>query len=410
MINFFKSKLAITLPTLLGLALNSGAQSTTSGQSTQYKTITTVVPFLRINADARSGGMGDVGLATDPDVNDTYWNIGKLASVKKNAGLSLTYTPWLRDLVPDINLAYISGFAKFGPANNQAVSGSIRYFNLGDIDYKDINAVDLGVGKPREFAVDAGYSRVLGKGSSLGISARYIYSNLASGPAASQNAFKPGKAFSVDLGYFKSIDIKQNGEANGSKLNFGGAITNLGTKMTYNSKDNYFLPTNLGIGAAYTHQIDEFNTIMGTVDVNKLLVPSPKAYVDTVNGLPIERLDPRNTKSVVNGLFSSFSDADNGFKEELQELTLGVGAEYGYQKQFFARAGYFYENKFKGARQFATVGAGFKYNVFTMHFSYLIPSGTGVARNPLSNTLRFSLMFDFANLSSKPKATSEDDE
>jgi hypothetical protein len=411
MINNLKSKIALALPTFLCLGINqSQAQSSVTGQVIDIKTITTAVPFLRINADARSGGMADIGLATTPDVNDMYWNIGKLASNSKNMGASLTYTPWLRDLVPDINLVYLAGFKKFGPDNNQAVGASIRYFNLGDIDYKDINAQSLGTGKPREYSIDGGYSRKLGKNASLGLAARYVYSNLASGPAATQGgAFKPGNGFGVDLGYYFSKELKRGGVEKGDKLAFGAAITNLGTKISYNSKDRYNMPTNLGIGGSYTYKIDEFNSISANMDVNKLLVPSPTQYFDTVNGIAIPKLDPHNDLSVINGLFKSFGDADGGGSEEFKELTWGLGTEYSYQNQFFARAGYFYENKNKGNRQFATVGAGFKYNVFTLQMSYLIPSGSGIARNPLSNTLRFSMLFDFEK-TAKKKATSTDDD
>jgi hypothetical protein len=409
-ISFFK-KLALTVPSILILNNQASAQckANLNGSSTCYRTITTAVPFLRISPDARSGSMGDCGVATSCDVNDQHWNIGKVAMNEKNMGLSCTYTPWLHDLVPDINLVYLSFFKKFGENNNQAISASLRYFNLGSIDFKDLNAEDLGTGFPREYAFDAGYSRKLSENLSIGVAGRYIYSNIASGPSAQpgSQANHAGQSFATDMGVYYIKPFKKDGEETGNKLMLGAAITNLGTKVSYNDKRKDFIPTNLGIGAGYVYKLDEFNTLTTTLEMNKLLVPSLQLGKDS-------NLYYDETTSVINGVFKSFTDAPGrlggGGKsaEEFDEITWGLGAEYGYQNQFFARAGYFYENKYKGARQYASVGMGVKYNIFQLNFSYVIPSGNSIARNPLSNTLRFSLLFDFDKIAKKKELDKEE--
>jgi hypothetical protein len=393
-------KISLAILTAMSLASAANAQTGINGQNNGFRTITTAVPFLRIGPDARGGAMGDCGVATDADVNDQHWNIGKMAMNSKNQGLSITYTPWLRDLVPDINLAYLSYFKKFGEDNNQSFSASLRYFNLGQIDYTSIDAVSLGTGYPREYAIDAGYSRKLSTFMSVGVSGRLIHSNIANGPSATpSNVVRPATTMATDIGFFYSKPLKVNDEESGNKVNFGAAITNLGGKISYNQTRRDFLPTNLALGGAYTHVIDEFNKVTGTVEFNKLLVPSLALVVDPSTGDTVLRT--RDNVSVINGFFSSFGDAPGGFGEEMREVNLSGGAEYSYQNQFFARAGYFYEHQTKGARKYGTVGLGFKYNVFQLNFSYLIPSGSGIARNPLSNTLRFSLMFDFDKMAKK---------
>jgi hypothetical protein len=354
-------------------------------------TITTAVPFLRISPDARSGGMGDVGIAISADANAQYWNVAKIPFAAKKYGVSLTYTPWLKDLVPDIWLGYISGFAKFGTDNNQAVSASLRYFNLGDINYTDINAQPVGTGKPREFAFDVGYSVRLSPYLSTGLNLRYIYSGLATG-VANTGSYKPGNAFSADLGvYFNKTTELDNGKNNNIAL--GAVISNVGTKISYSPNVRDFIPINLGLGAAFTHQADEYNKITAALDINKLMVPSPQ-YDAAGN-----QYYPRD-KSVVSGMFGSFGDAPGGFSEELREFQISAGLEYWYQNQFAVRAGYFYEDKTKGDRKYLSCGVGVKYNVFNINVAYLIPSGSGINRNPLSNTLRFTLMFEMDQLNS----------
>lgn len=369
-------------------SFSASAQTQLDGR--KVNTISTAVPFLRISPDARSGGMGDVGIALSPDANAQYWNIAKMPFNEKMAGVSITYTPWLKDLVPDIFLAYLSGYYRFGQDTSQAISASLRYFSLGDIQYTDIQGQSLGTGMPREFSFDLGYSRRLSRYLSTGIGLRYIHSNIASGVSGSQSAdYKPANAFSADLGVFYT-NTKEIDEYRFNNFSFGAVLSNLGSRVSYSNLYKDFLPANLGIGAAYTAKMDEFNKITFAVDLNKLLVPTP---TDTSTDPGVIKLDPHRDKSVVSSIFSSFGDAP--FSEELREINVSVGAEYWYQNQFAVRAGYFYEDKTKGDRKYLSVGLGVRYSMLTINASYLIPSGNGVTRNPLSNTLRFTLMADF---------------
>jgi hypothetical protein len=339
--------------------------------------------------------MGDVGLAISADANSQFWNIGKMPFAPKKYGVSVTYTPWLKDLVPDIFLAYLSGYAKFGQEGNQAVSASLRYFSLGDINYTDIAANPIGTGQPREYSFDVGYSRKLSPYLSVGIAGRYIHSNIASGAAApSGGDYNPANTAAADVGVFYTKS-KEISEFKTNTFNFGAAITNLGGKVSYSSTRNDFLPINLGIGAAYTSQFDEYNKVTFALDVNRLLAPTPLDSNTDPNGPPNYYIP---NKSVVSGVLGSFSDAPGGAKEELREFQVSLGAEYWYQNQFALRAGYFYENEFKGDRKYLTVGGGVRYQVFNLNFAYLVPSGAGINRNPLSNTFRFSLLFEFDEL------------
>lgn len=376
----FKSLACFSIVMVAGLcSLETKAQvKSYNGQTT----VTSAVPFLRISPDARSGAMGDAGIAISPDANSQYWNVAKIPFTEKTYGVSMTYTPWLKDLVPDIFLAYVSGYAKFGKDNNQAISASMRYFSLGNINYTDINAQSLGTGMPREYAFDLGYSRRLSPYLSTGITMRYIHSDIAAG-SSGQADYKPGNAVAADLGVYYT-KTKELTEFQKRTWNFGAVLSNVGSKISYSSVRKDFLPINLGIGAAYTSQIDAYNKITVALDLNKLLVPAPQ--IDA-SGNPYYP-----DKSVVSGMLGSFSDAPQG---TLKTIDISLGAEYWYQNQFSFRAGYFYENPDNGDRQYFTTGVGAKYNIFTINLSYLVPSGSGVTRNPLSNTLRFSLMFEF---------------
>jgi len=390
----------------LGLCLVAGMISqeavAKSNLNGSVNTVTTAVPFLRISPDARSGAMGDVGIALSPDANAQYWNVAKLPFATKSYGISATYTPWLKDIVPDIFLAYLSGYAKFGEKTPQTISASLRYFSLGEINYTDINAQSLGTGKPNEFSLDLGYSRQLSPYLSTGLSFRYVHSAIATGLAAGTTSidYKPGNAFAADLGIYYT-KTKEIDEFRKSNFSFGAVITNLGSKISYSSTRSDFIPINLGLGAAYTYQMDEYNKLTFALDVNKLLVPTPQDSFDAQGNE--YRYIPN--KSVASGVLGSFSDAPGGFSEELREFQVSLGAEYWYQNQFAVRAGYFYEDKTKGDRKYFTCGLGVRYNIFNLNFAYLVPSGSGINRNPLSNTFRFSLMFEFDKIKKEEVTT-----
>ena len=353
-------------------------------QANRLNVVTTAVPFLRISPDARSGGMGDLGLATSPDANSGFFNLAKIPFNESKGGAGITYTPWLKDLgLNDVYLLSAAGYYKFDEL--QAINGAVRYFSLGNIQFTDNLGNDLNKFNPREFGIDIGYSRKLTSKAGIGVSLKYIYSNLAGGAATNGSNYKAGTAVAGDLGFY--YDAKAEG---GSGWAFGIAMTNLGSKIAYtdNADQKDFIPANLGLGTTYTKVIDEQNKISFGLDINKLLVPTPPAEGDAV------ALEAYRKKSVVGSWFSSFNDAPDGFSEELKEFQLSVGGEYWYNNQFAFRAGYFYEDKTKGNRKYFTLGVGIKYNVFGLNFSYLLPSGSGVNRNPLSNTLRFTLLFD----------------
>ena len=358
------------------------------GQDT-INVVTTAVPFLRISPDARAGGMGDLGVATSPDANSPFYNLSKVPFAKNDFGIGLTYTPWLKDLgLNDVYLLAMSGFYKLD--DQQAIAASIRYFSLGNIAFTDLSGNDFGEGRPREFGVDFGYTRKLSDRLSLGIALRYIHSNLAGNLVQNSTTYKAGNAVSGDLSMYYTT-AKENGEG----WNFGVAITNLGTKIGYtnDATQKDYIPANLSLGATYTRVVDENNKITFGMDLHKLLVPTPPRFTGDFSTDSALIANYRN-KSVVSSWFSSFGDAPGGFSEELKEVQFSLGAEYSYNDQFFVRAGYFYEDKTKGNRKYFTVGLGIKYNVFGLNFSYLVPSGSGVNRNPLSNTLRFGLVFD----------------
>lgn len=368
-------KLTALMLLLAGTATVTQAQTGVKNPSV----VTTAVPFLRISPDARAGGMADVGIATAPDAYSNFWNLGKVPFATEKYGVGVTYTPWLNDLdLKDVYLATAAGYYKLD--DNQALSLGFRYFSLGNIQFTDANGSALNNFRPREYAIDLGYSRKLGAKSGLGVAVRYISSDLAGG-TVNGISYKKGNSVAGDLHYFHT-GAKENGEG----FNWGVTLTNLGAKIGYTSDDNQkdYIPANLGVGGAYTKVFDADNKITFAADFNKLLVPTPPQLGDSAG------IVEYRTKGVVNSWFSSFSDSDG---DELKEVTAAVGGEYSYKNQFSFRAGYFYENKEKGDRRYFTVGAGLKYSTIGLNFAYLLPSGSGVNRNPLSNTLRFSLVF-----------------
>jgi hypothetical protein len=384
-------KATLKLTALIILLGSAGSVVKAQSQANTINVVTSAVPFLRISPDARSGGMGDVGIATTPDANSAFWNLAKTPFNTTQGGIALTYTPWLKDLgLNDVYLASLSGFYKLDEM--QAISSSLRYFSLGNIQFTDNLGNDLSSFRPREFAFDVGYSRKLSDNLALGVALRYINSNLAAG-TINGVSYKAGSAVAGDLSIFHT-GIKEDG----SGLNYGVTLSNLGSKISYTSdatqKD--FIPANIGLGVAYTKVFDETSKMTFGLDIHKLLVPTPPAVGDSA-GLVAYR-----NKGVVGSWFSSFGDAPDGFSEELKEFQVSLGTEFWYMNQFALRAGYFYENPSKGNRKYFTLGAGLKYNTFGLNFSYLLPSGNGVNRNPLSNTLRFSLIFDFGEGSGTP--------
>jgi hypothetical protein len=354
--------------------------------------VTTAVPFLRISPDARAGGMGDLSIATSPDASSSFYNIGKVPFNESPAGINLTYTPWLKKIVPDVYLASVAGYYKI--ADDQAISGSLRYFSLGNIQFTDNFGQNIGQANPREFGIDVGYSRKLSDRLGIGVGLKYINSNLTGNFSSSSGVtYKPGNAVAGDLAIYSN-----NTNEAGQGWAYGVALTNLGSKIAYtdNADQRDFIPANLGLGTTYTRVLDESNKIMFGVDINKLLVPTPPVGTGVFSE-DSARLTKYRSRGVMSSWFSSFGDADGGFSEEVKEFQVSVGAEYWYNNQFALRAGYFHEDATKGNRRFFTTGVGLKYNVFGLNFSYLIPTGSGGSnQNPLSNTLRFSLVFDLS--------------
>jgi Type IX secretion system protein PorV len=354
-------------------------------------TLISSVPFLRITPDARSAGMGDVGIAITPDANAMHFNASKLVFAEQDMSISATYSPWLKALgLQDVYMAYLSGYKRIDDL--QAVGVSLRYFSLGEIAFTDQNGDSRGTGRPNEYEIAMAYARKLSPKFSMGLTGKFIYSNLAKGQQIDGIDIVAGTSGAVDISmtYVTEADL---GSAT-SNITIGAAITNIGAKISY-TEDKFkdFLPGNLGIGVAWDIDFDEHNRFTLAFDINKLLVPTPKHQEDPEYDIdPQDGIADHRQKSLFSGVFGSFSDAPNGFKEEINELMYSIGVEYWYDKQFAVRAGYYYENPTKGNRQFITAGVGLKYNIFGLNLSYLIPTST--QRSPLDNTLRFSLIFD----------------
>lgn len=370
---------------------------TTQELSGRVNTITTAVPFLMIAPDSKQGGMGEVGAATPADGNCIHWNVAKMAFAEKKGGAAISVTPWLKQLVPDIYLYYVSGYSKI--SKTQAIGASLRYFSLGNITFTDIVGNTTGQFRPNEFALDLAYSQKLSKTFSAGLAARYIRSNLTGNYTLSNGqATKPGTSVAVDVGlYYQSQKLKINDKK--ATASVGLVVSNIGQKVSYSVKKD-FIPMNLRLGAGLKMNIDDYNTFGIYADANKLLVPTQPVYLKTVTGT--DSTDNNQQKIIVagknpdvpvaKGLFQSFNDAPGGGKEELKEVNWSVGFEYWYAKTFAVRAGYFNEAKTKGNRKYFTAGIGLRYNVFGLDMAYLIPI---TQRNPLQNTLRFTLTFDF---------------
>lgn len=358
------------------------AQDTEELNAIQY-----VVPFLLIAPDSRAGAMGDAGVATSADLYSMHWNPAKYAFIDGEGGLGISYSPWLRTLVPDINIAYLAGYYRID--DNQVVSSSLLYSSLGDIPFTDdFGNIERNF-RPNEFALDAAYSRKLNDNMSGSIAFRFIYSNLTGGFPAGGTETKPGISIASDISFYyinDDIDIASKD----ATLSFGTNLSNIGSKMSYtDDNDPDFIPMNMRLGPTLNIELDNFNDISIAVDINKLLVPTPPVY-DVQTGEIIAGKDPNVAVPVA--IFQSFADAPGGFKEELNEISYSFGMEYWYNKQFAIRGGYFHEHASKGNRKYFTAGAGFRMSVFSLDFSYLMPL---VNNHPLGRTLRFSLSFDF---------------
>ena len=370
---------------LFFLATTTSVKVFSQASSGEINAIQTVVPFLTIAPDSRAGAIGDAGVATSPDCYSMHWNPAKFAFIDGNGGVGISYAPWLRTLVPDINIAYLAGYGRID--SKQVISGSLLYSSLGDIPFTDDFGNLQRNFKPNEFAIDAGYSRLFSEYFSGGIAFRFIYSNLTGGSYTGGTATKPGISFAADLSgyYHKNIEIMSKNAIIAFGLNF----SNIGSKMSYtDSKQPDFIPMNMRLGTSGTIVLDSYNKLTLTIDLNKLLVPTPPKY--DLDGNIIAGKDPN--VSVPVAIFQSFYDAPGGFIEELHEITYSYGVEYWYNNQFAIRGGYFNENATKGNRKYFTAGAGFKMNVISLDFSYLMPL---YQNNPLAHTLRFSISFDF---------------
>lgn len=369
---------------------------------TRYKAITTGVPFLNIAADARSAGMGDMGVATSADVFSQQHNAAKYAFAEKSQGFAISYTPYMSKISTDISLAQLNYYNRFNERN--AVGASLRYFGLGDVQFTDLQGNDMGVYSPNEFAFDVTYTIKLTDRFAGAVTGRYISSNLQLGTESEGKA----NSIAVDLsGYYES-GLIMSGNSEG-RFKAGFAIQNLGPKISYTDDGlgESFLPTNLRLGAGYDFIMDQYNTISVYGEVTKLLVPTPQEpkWLDLNNDGELSndeyRLAMQKSREEyqnigwLKGVGKSFGDAPGGFGEEMKEFTWALGAEYWYQDSFAFRAGYFHESEEKGSRQFATLGAGFKYNTVKVDVSYLF--GTGKIQNPLDSTLRFSLTFNFGD-------------
>ncbi|MFT5602675.1 MAG: hypothetical protein ACI9N1_002934 [Flavobacteriales bacterium] len=402
---------ALALSTVATAQISSG---NLSGQS--INTITTAVPFLLIAPDSRSSAMGDVGVALRPDANSIHWNPAKLAFIddKEDVGFSMSYSPWLRQLVPDINLGYLTGYKKLD--KNSAIAMSLRYFSLGDITFTDITGQTIREFKPSEFAIDVAYSRKLSEKFSAGIAGRFVNSNLTGGTSTAGGETKPGRAVGVDISGFYQGDNFKLGDMD-ADMAYGINISNIGSKMAYtDGADRDFIPMNLRLGTALNMELDQYNKLTVAFDVNKLLVPTQPEYqlvngteVTGADGEPIIYSGKDPNVGTAAGFFNSFIDApgtvivdDNGtttgvvsgsrFKEEINEINLSLGAEYWYNDIFAARAGYFHEHWSKGNRRFISIGAGVKYSSFQLDLSYLIAL---TQNSPVANTIRFTLKFNF---------------
>ncbi len=372
---------------LTGVAAQGSGGITKDLLGSELNSIQTTVPFITISPDSRAGAMGDLGVATSPDVNSQHWNAAKYIFSKDKSGVSLAYTPWLRNLVNDINLAYLSAF--YHVDDRQAISGSLKYFSMGEIIFRNMEGVETGEYTPNEFALDLGYSRLLSEYMSTALVLRFIRSDITGGGSVDGQQYNAGYSFAADLGLYYQRPVGLGGMD--GEFAWGLNFSNLGTKISYTEgSDKQFIPANLRLGARYTIDIDEYNSFTLAVDLNKLLVPTPPKMSTSGDTVLFGKKIPN---SLPLSWIQSFYDAPGGFKEEMKEFMISTGVEYWYHDQFAMRLGYFNESDTKGNRKFFTAGIGLKFNVFFLDFSYLI--STKGKNNPLANTMRFTLGMNF---------------
>jgi hypothetical protein len=374
-----KKRVFLSISILAALAVNIAyAQS-----GTQANPVQTAVEFLTIAPDARAGALGDAGVATTPDVNANYWNPAKLAFVDGTTHLSMSYIPWLRQLVSDVKVANMSFMYKLNETN--AIGASLRYFNFGSINLYDDAQNQLGIYQPNEYAIDGSYAHRFGNDFSLGLSLRYIHSNLVSGTYSNIQS-QAGNSVAADVSFYYKKPVRQFG--NDALFSWGIDVSNIGAKISYVSGGpQYFLPTNLRVGVANTWYLDDLNQITAALDLNKLLVPTPP--IRDAGGNIIQGRD--DNRSVVSGIFGSFTDAPGGFSEEMKEISYSPAVEYWYNKQFALRIGYFYQSPVKGNMQYLTMGTGFKYKSIGVDLAYMVSTQQ---QSALANTLRLSLGLD----------------
>lgn len=390
---FFLLFVVVTLVCQPVLAQNSVI---ISGQDPTRRVITTAVPFLTFAPDSRHSAMGDVGVATTPDANSAHWNAGKIAFIEEKTSFSLSYSPWLGKLVNDMSLSYLTGVFKIDALS--AFAFDLRYFNMGDIQLTDGKGNELGTFNPRDMSIGGSYSRKLSPNLGLGISSRFIYSNLAGNiNSAGGNDSRPGIGLGMDVGLYYQKSTRALGRD--GTFSWGVNLSNIGPKISYNSAvDLDYIPTNFRIGTAYAMQINQTNKITFALDFNKLLVPTPPIYANNedgslatdINGNPIIAAGRNPNRSLMSGIFGSFNDAPNGIAEEIQEITTSFGLEYLYDSKFALRTGYFNENLNKGGRKYFTFGAGIEIKKLRVDLSYLVPQ---MLNHPLAETLRFSILY-----------------
>ncbi len=354
-------------------------------QAQEKRPLNPSVPFLTISPDSRAAAMGDIGVASSPDANSIFWNTAKLTFIDKSIGATVSYTPWLRDLVDDMGLINAGMFKKID--KNSAFGVSMTYFNQGEIQFTTATGQPNGTFQSRDMNITAGYSRKIGRDFSTGINIKYIHSNLIGAQVVNGISSKPANNVAGDLSFFYTNEKPSaKNKDRGTRYSAGAVISNIGGKINY-GRGTFYIPTNLKVGGAINFKIDAHNQFNFLLDANKLLIPTPPLWN---NGVIVKGKDPETT-GVISGIFGSFSDAPDGFQEEIREVTLSTGVEYWYNNFFALRGGYFMESNAKGGRKYVTTGLGFKINNYNLDLAYLVPTSQG---SPLSNTWRITLIFD----------------